>query len=240
MIIFIPATASAQVENSFDISFLFSSTSDKSEPLSSILVPEKPEKQLQVPEKKEPVVYEVIENDNLSKIGTKFNVEWQRIWAKNLELKHPDIINIGDKLTIPDPGEELSREIPASVSLPVETPGVVEVSGNIAGVVQYDAGNTYGYGYCTWYVKNRRGSTIPNGLGNANTWYYRAQANGMAVGSTPKAGAVGTTTRGSLGHVVYVESVNSDGSINISEMNYQGWNVVSRRVAQASEFVYIY
>lgn len=29
-----------------------------------------------------------------------------------------------------------------------------------------------------------------------------------------------TLTAGSLGHVAYVESVNSDGSITISEMNY--------------------
>jgi len=233
-IVFSPATAQAQFNDSFDIDVLFGKPQDKPKPLSNILVPNKPEEKLQVPEKKEPVVYEVIEGDNLSKIGTKFNVEWQRLWAKNLEIKHPDVINIGDKLTIPEPSEELSREIPVAVSLPVETPGVSNIQ------IPSSAGNTYDYGYCTWYVKSKRGSTLPNGLGNANTWYYRAQGMGMAVGSTPKAGAVGTTTRGSLGHVVYVESVNADGSVNISEMNYQGWGVVSRRTAQANEFVYIY
>lgn len=104
----------------------------------------------------------------------------------------------------------------------------------------YGDGNLYDYGYCTWYVKNRRGSTIPNDLGNANTWYYRAQAYGMAVGSSPAAGAVGTTTRGAYGHVVYVESVNGDGTINISEMNAPVFGGVTYRTASASEFVYIY
>lgn len=31
---------------------------------------------------------------------------------------------------------------------------------------------------------------------------------------------------GGYGHVGYVESVNADGSITVSEMNYAGWNRV--------------
>lgn len=182
------------------------------------------------PKKPDPVVYTVVEGDNLTKIGTAYNVEWQRLWAKNTQLTHPDRIDIGDKITIP---EQLEREIPASVSLPTITP-------NVAPRMSFDGSNTYDYGYCTWYVKNRRGASLPNGLGNANTWYYRAAASGMAVGSVPRPGAVGTTTAGSLGHVVYVESVNADGSINISEMNYKGWGIQSSRTTSASEFLYIY
>lgn len=109
-----------------------------------------------------------------------------------------------------------------------------------APVRDYGGGNGYDYGYCTWYVKNRRGASIPNNLGNANTWYSRAASMGMAVGTEPRAGAVGTTTRGGLGHVVYVESINGDGTINISEMNYKGWGIKSSRTTSASEFVYIY
>lgn len=191
------------------------------------------------PEPPEPVVYLVVEGDNLSKIGTAHNVEWQRLWAKNTQLTNPDLIHVGDKITIPEPSEALSREIPVAVSLPAVTPGVAKptpaaVAGN------YGGGNTYDYGYCTWYVKNRRGASLPNGLGNANTWYSRAAGMGMAVGATPRAGAVGTTTRGNLGHVVYVESVNADGTVNISEMNYKGFGIQSSRTTSASEFVYIY
>lgn len=65
-------------------------------------------------------------------------------------------------------------------------------------------------------------------------------AYGLSVGSQPRAGAVGTTTAGGLGHVVYVERVNADGSILISEMNYAGLYSQRTKAAQASEFLYIY
>lgn len=191
------------------------------------------------PAKPEPVVYTVVEGDNLSKIGTAHNVEWQRLWAKNTQLQHPDRINVGDKITVPLADEQLSRELPAVVSLPAVTPGVVAPTPQAA-AGNFGGGNTYDYGYCTWYVKNRRGSSIPNTLGNANTWYARAAAQGMAVGTTPRDGAVGTTTRGALGHVVFVEKVNGDGTIDISEMNAPIWGKATYRTVSASEFVYIY
>lgn len=199
----------------------------------TITLPKETPKPVAEPTKPEPVIYIVVDGDNLSKIGTAYNVEWQRLWAKNTQLTNPDLIHVADQITIPEPSETLARELPAVVALPAATPGV-------APRVSYDAGNTYDYGYCTWYVKNRRGASIPNMLGNANTWYSRAAAAGMAVGSEPRPGAVGTTTRGALGHVVYVESVNGDGSINISEMNAPTWGATTYRTAAASEFVYIY
>jgi surface antigen len=183
--------------------------------------------------KPEPIVYTVMPGDNLSKIGTANNVEWQRLWAKNTEIKHPDLIYIGAKLAIPGPSEQLERALPAVVALTKLTPGVAPLG-------SYNANNTYDRGYCTWYVKNRRGVSLPNTLGNANTWYSRAIANNMAVGTEPRVGAVATTTSGSLGHVAYVESVNGDGSITVSEMNYRGWNITSYRTVNASSFVYIY
>lgn len=230
-----PATASAQSSvwqknSQFDFYDMLTFP-PKAEP-KPIVIPE-PVKEVEPPKAPEPVVYLVVAGDNLTKIGTAYNVEWQRLWAKNTQLTHPDLIHVGDKITIPEPSEQLSREIPAQVSLPAETP-------NAAPVRDYGGGNTYDYGYCTWYVKNRRGASIPNGLGNANTWYSRAAGMGMAVGSAPRAGAVGTTTRGGLGHVVYVESVNADGSINISEMNAPTWGKVTYRTAGAGEFLYIY
>lgn len=203
-------------------------------PTPPLLVEQKPADKPVEPPKPEPVVYSVVDGDTLTKIGTSYNVEWQRLWAKNAQLTSPDLIHIGDQITIPLPSEQLQRDLPAVVSLPAETPGVAPLR-------SYDGNNTYDYGYCTWYVKNRRGASIPNALGNANTWYSRAAAMGMAVGSTPRAGAVGTTTAGSLGHVVYVESYNpANGTVNISEMNYAGWGVTSYRTASANEFMYIY
>jgi len=195
-------------------------------------------------EKPKPVEYTVVSGDNLSKIAKEFDVSWVRIWQKNTNLTNQDIINIGDKLVIPAQDEVLEdRPIytPPEPVIAVRTAESSSGSTSTKPVVRssYDnGGNTYGYGYCTWYVKNRR-PDLPNGLGNANTWYSRASSYGLATSTTPRAGSVGTTTRGSLGHVVYVEAVHGDGTITISEMNYKGWNVTSSRTANANEFVYI-
>lgn len=95
--------------------------------------------------------------------------------------------------------------------------------------------NTYTYGYCTWYVKNRR-PDLSNNLGNASTWFYRAQAQGMLTGTAPKVGAIGQRRN----HVVYVENINHDGTITISEMNHRAVGIKSTRTLPASYFRYIY
>ena len=87
-------------------------------------------------------------------------------------------------------------------------------------------GNHFSYGYCTWYVANRR--PIP-WFGNAIEWWPNARAYGYAEGQAPAVGAVMVTRESSAGHVAYVESVNADGSWTVSEMNYVAWGVVSQR-----------
>lgn len=99
--------------------------------------------------------------------------------------------------------------------------------------------NYYTKGYCTWYVKNKR-PDIPNSWGDAYEWWGNAGAQGWPRGTAPRAGAIGQTSGGSLGHVVYVERVNGDGTVLISEMNYEGWNIQSSRTVPASDFRYIY
>lgn len=97
-------------------------------------------------------------------------------------------------------------------------------------------GNSYSPGYCTYYAKQRR-PDLPNNLGNANTWYQRAVAQGIPVGSEPRVGAIGEAK--TYMHVVYIEAVNGN-TVTVSEMNYKGRGVVSTRTAPASEFRYIY
>lgn len=99
------------------------------------------------------------------------------------------------------------------------------------------AGNTYVAGTCTWYVKSRVPS-LPNQLGNGGYgWLAAAAAFGYATGSSPAPGAIGVES----GHVVIVESVNGNGTVNISEMNYAGQvGVVHYRTTSAGEFQYIY
>jgi surface antigen len=97
-------------------------------------------------------------------------------------------------------------------------------------------GNSYYWGQCTWYVASRR--AVPNNWGNAISWYYNAQYAGYNTGRAPRAGAIGWEFKN---HVVYVESVNDDGTVNISEMNYGGRPGVRHdRTVPASTFLYIY
>lgn len=86
--------------------------------------------------------------------------------------------------------------------------------------------NGYDYGWCTWHVANRRsqiGNPIPSNLGNASSWRYLAARAGMLVDGNPTSGSVAYYKNiGGLGHVGFVEQVNDDGSIWISDMNYYG------------------
>lgn len=107
-----------------------------------------------------------------------------------------------------------------------------------AAAVSYSSnssGNTYYSGYCTWYAKSKR-PDLPNSLGNAQTWFSRAQSLGIPTGTEPKAGAIGQ--RGN--HVVYVEKVNTDNTVSISEMNFRGFGITSTRTVPADTFSYIY
>lgn len=182
-----------------------------------------------------PVEYTVVEGDNLTKIAEANHTTWLRLWQKNLTITHPDVINVGDKIVVPAEDEVLAERLLPQPVAPVAFQSTRTENAPV-GAVPHGVipGNTYDYGYCTWYVKNRR-PDLPNNLGNADTWTVRAANQGYATGKTPRAGAVGQ-----LGmHVVYVESVNGD-SMTISEMNYQGWNVQSSRTMSASGWSFIY
>ena len=59
---------------------------------------------------------------------------------------------------------------------------------------------------------------------------------GYTVNNSPSQGAILQTSQGAFGHVAYVESVNSNGSITVSEMNYgHGVGVVTSRTISASQ-----
>jgi len=108
-----------------------------------------------------------------------------------------------------------------------------------AKTIRSSSGNTYSWGNCTFFAKQQLG-WVPNGLGNANTWDDRAPSYGLGVYSTPIVGAVAQTDAGYYGHIAVVRAVHADGTVSISEMNYQGFNVISTRTAPASQFKYIY
>ncbi len=186
--------------------------------------------------------YIVVENDSLSKIADLHATTWKRLFDKNTAIENPDKLKIGDELIIPAADETLAeRPLPAPPEQPsshtnIRTNAVKPAKPAASGLrPAQSAGNTYTYGYCTWYAKSRR-MDLPNNLGNADTWVARAAAQGIPTGSAPSAGAIGQQGM----HVVYVESVNGDGTVTISEMNYQGYAVISSRTVPASFFMYIY
>ncbi len=183
------------------------------------------------------LIYEVKEGDTAESIAQKFRANKDQIIAFNdAEVTG---LKAGDKIVVPD-GVEVPVPV-ARASFGGSAGGFSFGSGAIYG------GNGYDRGYCTWWASVRRsqiGRPIPSNLGNASTWKSLAARAGLGVGNVPAAGAViWTPPRDYYGHVGFVESVNPDGSVEVSEMNVRGWNVVSNRTlsaAEAARFSYIY
>lgn len=100
------------------------------------------------------------------------------------------------------------------------------------------------FGQCTYYVFNRMaqvGTPIGHSMmGNAAEWPSYARSYGYSVSNSPSAGSAIVFQQGlagadpTYGHVAFVEAVNADGSLYISEMNVRGLNVISYRTIPAS------
>lgn len=109
--------------------------------------------------------------------------------------------------------------------------------------------NTAIPGQCTWYVINRFSQIghpiLTQPMGNGGEWYINARKYGHHVSHTPLPGTAMSfpvTSRMRYGHIAFVEKVNPDGSIFISEMNWKGEFVVSTRTIprnQVSRYYYI-
>ena len=193
-------------------------------------------------EKPAPVMVEVQPGDSLSAIADAHDTTYVRIFNANDFIANPDIINPGDKVRIPTADEQLPERlseqpiVAATVAAPAAATTAPKSAAASPRAVVSSAGNSYYYGYCTWYAKQRR-PDLPNRLGNGGQWVASAAAMGYATGSTPRAGAIAEIP----GHVMYVEAVNGDGTIVISEMNGPaGFGVVGTRTIAASSARYIY
>lgn len=99
-------------------------------------------------------------------------------------------------------------------------------------------GDSFPYGQCTYWADYRyhqvTGYYVP-WRGNADAWASGAGQFGWNVSSRPHLHAIivlqpGVQGAGWLGHVAFVEKVNSDGSVSTSNMNWYaggGWGRVS-------------
>ena len=71
--------------------------------------------------------------------------------------------------------------------------------------------------YAGWKAYEEYGLALA--WGNAYSWDDQARARGYVVDHNPAAGTIGQVDGGAYGHVFWVESVNADGSINVTEYN---------------------
>ena len=99
--------------------------------------------------------------------------------------------------------------------------------------------------YAAWKVAST-GRFVPHfgGAGNANQWPSTTARYGIANGSTPKAGSVAIQYVGVYGHAMYVEAVNGDGTITVSDYNNNsdglGWGRYHHYSRSAAGLTYIY
>ncbi len=184
------------------------------------------------------IVYKTTSGDTADSLAQKYHANKDLLVAINdAEISG---LPIGEYIIIPDG------------SPPTQATGYARTAASYAGFAwggysPVYGGNGYDYGYCTWWVAVRRsqiGKPIPSNLGNASTWKVLAQRAGLPVGNVPQAGAVWwVPPRDYYGHVGFVEKVNDDGSVLISEMNTVGWGKVSYKTlsaSQAAAYSYIY
>ncbi len=191
------------------------------------------------------IIYVVKAGDTAKSVAEKYRANAEQIVAFNdLEIGG---LKKNQKLVIPD-----GRQ-PEPIAAPVYVaagPAAVQSTGFSFGSQPLYGGNGYSFGYCTWHVANRRlalGLQMPRNLGNAISWATLGTRAGMSVTGSPSAGAIlwhknSIYLAGGLGHVGFVEGVNADGSVNVSDMNYPIWGTVTTRVipaAEVSSYLYI-
>lgn len=191
------------------------------------------------------VTVKIQPGDTLADIAAAHSTSYVRLFNANEKIANPDMIFVDDEVRIPKEDEELpdrfsqlnptmqAQIIAADIVGQAAPKNAVPTPTNTKRASS--AGNTYAYGWCTWYAKQMR-SDLPNNLGNGGRWVANAAAMGLPTGTTPRVGAIAEEP----GHVAYVEAVHG-GMITISEMGYNyKAGQFNRRTVPASNYRYIY
>jgi surface antigen/LysM repeat protein len=201
------------------------------------------------------VLYTVKSGDTTQSIAEKYGVDQSRIILYNdLDLSG---LTPGAQIILPA-GQLPSNERPGYVE-PVKYNYTTFFAGYGNGFggntwfikvgTPMHAGNTYAFGNCTAYAYDRRvelGLPVSSHWGNASSWAYAAQMDGLSVNHTPSVGAV-MQNGGGFGHVAIVERILLNGDVEVSEMNASvsggGFNIVSGRTISGSvagQYLYIH
>ncbi len=183
------------------------------------------------------IVYTVKAGDTVANLAQKYNSDVSQLTSFNdAEISG---ITAGEQIVIPNAIAPVTRTASSSSSSSYGGSSYSFGYGPVYG------SNGYDYGYCTWWVAQKRaqaGVPVPSNLGNASSWYSLAQSAGIPTGSSAQSGAV-LWFGYSANHVAYVQVVASNGDVTISEMNRNGWGVEDTRVipaSQAASYKYIY
>ena len=184
----------------------------------------------------------VKQGDTIDSIASKYKADKDKIIAFN-DLPANGAVETGKEIVIPggqgessywDQGSASSNSAIEKRQYANSAGGTPEVSGWKDLTGKPGTGHRFPYGYCTWYVAQKR--YVP-WSGNAGTWLYKAKSMGYKTGKTPKVGSIVVTTEDRYyGHVAFVEKV-SGNTITVTEMNYTGWAKTSRRSLPANSRV---
>ena len=151
--------------------------------------------------------YTVQAGDSLSLIASKYGTTYQNIMRLN-----------GLNNFFIYPGQKLKVTGNASTNS-----GSTTTTNRGYNTPVFNHQNLYTWGQCTYHVFNRRaeiGKGISTYWWNANNWDNAAAADGYTIDNRPTVGSIAQTDVGYYGHVMFIERVNNDGSILVSEMNY--------------------
>lgn len=185
------------------------------------------------------LTYVVKKGDNIDSVASKYKADRGKIIAFNT-LPADGKLEEGQEIVIPDGKKDVPQATTSTNSglinrreYATTTGGAPAVSGWKKLEGRAGTGHKFPYGYCTWYVAQRK--YVPWG-GNAGTWLYHAKAAGYKTGRTPVVGSIMVSSESWWGHVAVVESVGAD-TFTVSEMNYKGWAKKSTRVVSKNNRV---
>ncbi|WP_329182666.1 FG-GAP-like repeat-containing protein [Streptomyces sp. NBC_01477] len=94
--------------------------------------------------------------------------------------------------------------------------------------------------YAAWMLHSVNGFEMPF-HDNASGWKADAQARGYAVNSTPAVGAIGwRMSSATVGHVVWVESVNAGGTVTVEDFNSGYTGLWGEHTVTAGTYQYLH